>query len=182
MPTELAAETSLSVFDLWVPIAAAWLVTHVLSTLAWMALPHHKPEWSMLPVGPIDESARAHGAKPGGQYVLVDGPTDTKDASTGRGMLIYWTHKPSMGANIGMTLAFFLAAAFTIGYLASLALPRGADALNVFRFTATAGILCHVMAGIPTLIWFRRKCTMDLLDGLAYALATGAAFTLLWPE
>ncbi|MCA9054325.1 MAG: hypothetical protein KDA75_10840, partial [Planctomycetaceae bacterium] len=38
----------MSVFDLWLPILLAGLATHILSTIAWMALPHHKPEWNPL--------------------------------------------------------------------------------------------------------------------------------------
>lgn len=178
----LAPESALSVFDLWLPILVAGIATHVLSTLAWTALPHHKAEWGTLPMGPVDEAARSVGAQPGGQYVLAAGDAATQDPSAGRGMLIYWRHTPSMGANIGMTLGYFLFAAFTIGYLASIAFPRGAAGIDVFRFTATAGVLTHVLAGIPTLIWFRRRCAMDLLDGVAYALATGASFAWLWPR
>ena len=37
-------------------------------------------------------------------------------------------------------------------------------------------------AGIPNVIWFRRKFLMDFLDGVAYALVTGVAFALLWPR
>ena len=38
----------MSVYDLWLPILLAGLATHILSTIAWMALPHHKPEWNPL--------------------------------------------------------------------------------------------------------------------------------------
>lgn len=175
--------TSVDLLDLWLPILAAWLATHVLSTLAWTALPHHKPEWKHLPSeGDIDAALKAAGALPGEQYLLSTGDANDTDPAKCRGMVILWDHTPSMGKNIGMTLLFFLFAATTIGYLASIALTKETSALEVFRFTATAGVLAHVAAGIPTIIWFRRKFLMDLLDGLAYSLATGAAFALLWPS
>lgn len=174
--------TPVSLADLWLPILAAWLAVHVLSTLAWTALPHHKPEWSHLPIeGDLGAALTAAGAEPGQQYLLSTGDSHDNDPGKCRGMVVLWTHTPSMGKNIGMTLGFFLFAALTIGYLASIALPREAAALDVFRFTATAGLLTHAAAGIPTIIWFRRKFLMDLVDGVAYAVATGAAFTLLWP-
>lgn len=176
--------TDLALLDLWLPIVAAGLATHVLSTLAWIALPHHKPEWKHLRLGgAVGEAIRGEALGRGEQYVLTDAEAEgDPDPAKCRGMLILWNHTPSMGANIGMTLAFFFVAAATIGYLASIALVRETPRLDVFRFTATAGLLTHVAAGVPTVIWFRRKFLMDLLDGVAYALATGAAFALLWPN
>lgn len=175
--------TPVSLADLWLPILVAGLATHVLSTIAWTALPHHKPEWGFLPSeGDLDAALKAHGAEPGKQYLLSEGDPDEKDPGKCRGMVILWDHKPNMGKNIVMTLAFFFFAATTIGYLASIALGKETVPVDVFRFTATAGFLTHVLAGIPTIIWFRRKFLMDLLDGLAYSLATGAAFVLLWPQ
>ncbi|TWT96624.1 hypothetical protein Pla108_23930 [Botrimarina colliarenosi] len=173
--------TPVSLADIWLPILVAGLATHVLSTLAWTVLPHHRSEWGHLGFGPIDDAAKSLGAQPDGQYVLTADP-NCKDPSKARGMLIYWPHEPSMGANIGMTLAFFMAAAFTIGYLATIGLHKETPLVDVFRFTATAGVLTHVAAGVPHLIWFRRKWLLDSLDGLAYALATGAAFAWLWPN
>ena len=78
--------------------------------------------------------------------------------------------------------AYWMASALTIGYLATIALHQETSLVDVFRFTATAGVLTHVAAGAPHIIWFRRKFLLDALDGLAYALATGAAFAWLWPN
>jgi hypothetical protein len=174
--------TPVTLADLWLPILVAGLATHVLSTLAWTVFPHHRSEWSHLAFAPINDAAQALGAKPDGQYVLTDDFENCKDPSKCRGMLIYWPHKPSMGANIGMTLAFFMAAALTIGYLATIGLHKETPLVDVFRFTATAGVLTHVAAGVPHIIWFRRKFLLDALDGLVYALATGAAFAWFWPN
>ncbi|TWT46629.1 hypothetical protein [Botrimarina hoheduenensis] len=174
--------TELSIADLWLPMVAAGLATHILSTLAWVALPHHKPEWRKLPLsGAVGQALRTENLQPGAQYMLSDDSASATSTDDCRGMLILWQHTPHMGANIGMTLAFFFAAAATIGYLASIGLRAESPPIDIFRFTATAAALTHVAAGIPSIIWFRRKFAMDLLDGLAYSLATGAAFTLLWP-
>jgi hypothetical protein len=98
-----------------------------------------------------------------------------------RGMLILWESPPHMGAAIGKTLAFFFVAAFVIAYLAALGLPRGATFLDVFRFVTTAGLLTHVAAHFPHVYWFRRRVAMEVLDGVAYAVATGLVFASLWP-
>lgn len=175
--------TPVSLLDLWLPILVAGIAVHVLSTIAWTAAPHHKPEWKPLP---MDDDLLAyldkHATLRGDQYLLSSGEPGDMDPGKCHGMLILWKHKPHMGKNIVMTLTFFLFTAFAIGYLASIALGKETTQLDVFRFTATAAFLTHVCAGIPTIIWFRRKFVMDLLDGLAYSLATGAAFALLWPK
>lgn len=176
--------TDVSLLELWLPIVAAGLATHVLSTIAWIALPHHKPEWKHLRLGgPVGAAIRAENLTRGEQYVLTDAEAEgDPDPGKCRGMLILWNHTPSMGFNIGMTLAFFFFAAATIGYLASIALVKETSQLDVFRFAATAGFLTHAMGGAPTVIWFRRKFLMDFIDGVAFALATGASFALLWPS
>lgn len=40
----------MTVYDLMLPIAATGFANHIMSMLAWMALPHHKQEWQELPV------------------------------------------------------------------------------------------------------------------------------------
>lgn len=175
--------TPVDLLDLWLPILVAWIATHILSTLAWTVLPHHRPEWRHLAKqGPLSDAMAALKTEPGAQYLISEGEAHDLDPGKCRGMLILWKHTPNMGANIGMTAGFFLVAAIAIGYLASIALTPQTSAVDVFRFTATAGLLTHVAAGVPTIVWFRRKFLMDLLDGGAYAFATGAAFALLWPR
>lgn len=177
----------MSVWDLWLPIVVTGVVTHILSTLAWTVLPHHKPEWSGLSLQDgLDEALRTRGAQAGKQFMLHEGEaggdTQSMNPALCRGTLIMWSHTPNMGVNIGLTLAYFFFTAFGIGYLASVAFTGETKPLDVFRFTATAGLLIHAIGGAPSIIWFRRKFLLDWLDGAAYALATGAAFALLWPS
>lgn len=174
----------MSLLELWLPILAAWLSTHVASTLAWTVLPHHKPEWKPITLeGDLASSLRL--TKPGEQYLLNEPGGDGSaggDSARCKGMLILWKHTPNMGKNIGMTLAYFLFCAVTIGYLAGIAFTPATPTVDVFRFTATVALLTHAVGGLPTVVWFRRKFWMDFVDGLVYALATGAAFALLWPS
>ena len=85
------------------------------------------------------------------------------------------------GATAFFLTTFFFVAAFVIAYLASLGLSRGASFLDVFRFVTTAGLLTHCAGQFPGVFWFRRRVAMDLLDGVAYAVATGLIFAALWP-
>ncbi len=168
----------MNVIDLWLPILLAGLATHIASTLAWTVLPHHKPEMKGLGAEKEEELQDwvADSGLPAGSY-LFPFPEDMKECNSDAfkskqgkclGELVLWDQPVNMGAAIGKTLAFFFVAAFTIGYLASIALPVGADKLLVFRFVTTAGLLAHCFAKFPHVFWFPTKVAMSLVDGAAY--------------
>ncbi len=179
----------MTVFDLWLPILLSGLATHVLSTVAWMLLPHHKPEWKRLPVEDEFQNWLDEKGVAADQYLFphthdmqeVKGEVFQRKQAKCRGMLVLWPSPPNMGVNIALTLAFFFVAAFVIGYLASLGLPRGESFLRVFQFVTTAELLTHCAGQFPGVFWFRRRVAMDLVDGAAYAVATGLIFAVLWP-
>jgi hypothetical protein len=179
----------MSVFDLWLPILLSGLATHVISTLAWMVLPHHKPDWKKLPVeDEFQDWLDEKGVSPD-QYLFphTHDPKEMKSDSFKqkqgkcRGMLVLWSTPPNMGVNIAQTLAFFFVAAFLIAYVASLGLSKGASFLDVFRFVTTVALLTYCAGQFPGVFWFRRRVAMDLLDGVAHAVATGLIFAMLWP-
>lgn len=179
----------MSVYELWLPIVATGLATHILSTLAWTVLPHHRPEWQKLPNEDEFHGSLA-GKVPAGQYVFpfaqdnqtVKSEAYQRKAGSCSGMLIIWPSPTNMAKAIGLTFTSFLIVAFVIGYLASLGLARGAEFLKVLQFVSTAGLLAHLSAKFPFVFWFRRKIAMDVLDGAVYALATGLIFAALWPR
>jgi len=181
----------MSVFDLWLPILLAGVGTHVASTVAWMFMPHHKPEWNKLPGDAEDKLLDFVGQNkvPANQYLFpfCDDPKEMSSeeykAKEGRcrGMLILWPTPANMGKAIGLTLAFFFVAAFLIGYLASNARPAGDKFMNVFQFVFTAGVLVHCLGPFPGVFWFRKFFAMEVLDGVVYSLITAAIFAALWP-
>jgi hypothetical protein len=179
----------MSVFDLWLPILLTGLATHVISTIAWMVLPHHKPEWQRLAAEDDFQDWIDRNNVPVGQYVFphthnmeeMKSEAFRKKQGRCRGMLVLWPSPPNMGVNIVLTLAFFFVAAFVIGYLASLGLPPGASFLKVFQFVTTAALLTHCAGQFPGIFWFRRRVAMELADGVAFAIATGLIFAALWP-
>ena len=179
----------MSVIELWIPIVLAGLATHILRTIFWTAMPHHKPEWQSLPNE--DDFFRMQAGKiPAGQYIFpfARDPEVCKSeeykSKIGKctGMLIIWPSPTSMGKAIGLTLVTFMVISFVVGYLASLGVTKGADFMTVFRFVTTAGLLAHISAKFPFVFWFRRKIAMDVLDGIAFALATGLIYAWLWPK
>ena len=179
----------MSVFELALPIALSGLATHVFSVLAWMVLPHHKPEWKVLGVQDQLQDWLEEKGVVADQYVFphttdpAEMQTDAFKArqSKSNGMLVLWPSAPNMGANIAKTLAFFFVAAFSIGYLASLGLPYGASFGDVFRFVVVAGLLTHCAGQFPSVFWFRRRVAMDSLDGVVFAIVTALIFAFFWP-
>ena len=179
----------MTVYDLLVPIAATGFANHIMSMVAWMALPHHKQEWQQLPIEEEFFELIEHKNVPPGQYLfphaaspeVMNSEEYQNKIKRVRGTLLLWERPPHMLASIGMTLTFFLVTAFVIGYLASLALEPGAEFMKVFQFVTTAGLLAHCAGVFPGVFWFKRKVAMDLIDKVAYAIATGVIFAALWP-
>jgi len=180
----------MTAWDLWLPILLAGLATHIASTIAWTLLPHHKPEWNKLPAeeGLLDFLDQNSVAASQYLFPFCDDPKlmsepefKQKMETRCRGMLILWPKPPNMGKAIGLTLAFFLVAAFAIGYLASIAFAPGASMMEIFRLVFMAGLLCHVAGPFPGVFWFRKYVAMEMLDGLVYALITAGIFAGLWP-
>ena len=177
--------------SLWLPILVSGIAAFFASFLAWTVMPHHKGDYAKLP-DEDDFTEAIRGWNVGqGQYMFpycADDPEKMKDPEFQR----RWEEGPSgnlnifpkgnlMTQNMICSFLFFVAASFCIAYLASIAIPLGADFMQVFRFVGTAGILTYCGGGILHGIWFKRKLWTDLVDGVAYGLITGAVFGLLWP-
>jgi hypothetical protein len=180
----------ISVWELWLPIVISGVALFFASAAAWMLLPHHKTEWTGLPNEEVVVNALKGANVPAGQYMFphAKSPEDYKSDEFKRrlqagpnGTLCLWNGMPSMGANMACTVFFFLVTSFVIAYLATMALPAGAEFMRVFQFVGTAGILTYGTANILNGIWFRREMVADIIDGVAFGLITGVIFGLLWP-
>lgn len=171
------------VWDLWLPILLAGLAVHIASTIAWTALPHHKPEWTPLPNEDATLKRLSELGIPAGQYMFPHHGASVEAQKLGcTGFLVKWAQPASMGQNILFTLLYFLFISFTLGYLASIVLPIGAEFKQVFRFVGTAGLLAYCGAINPHAIWFRRKVAMEYVDGVVFALIAAAVFGYFWPK
>ncbi|MHC5024233.1 MAG: hypothetical protein ACYTGG_10040 [Planctomycetota bacterium] len=184
---------SVSVFSLWLPILLAAVVVFIASFLAWMVLPHHKPDFKGLQNE--DEflaGIRARKPEPGqyafpfcDDYAKMKDPEFKKRMDTGpHGMLMVWPGPPNMGKALALTFVFYLVVGFCVAYLASFHLGRGADFMPVFRFTGAAAIMIYTLGFIPNAIWFgrtRRSVVMDVIDCVVYGFLTGLVFAILWP-
>ena len=86
---------------------------------------------------------------------------------------------------LGLWFAYTVAVSLFAAYLGSRSLPAAADGIVVFRLVATVAFLAYAGGAVPNGIWMGkpwRSVAKELLDGLIYAAATGAAFACLWPH
>ncbi len=181
--------------DLWLPIVLSSVAVFLASFLAWVVLPHHKPDFKKLSNedGFLD-ALRANNTPPG-QYMFPDcqredmaDPEKKKHWEAGpHGVLSVWPGVPNMGRNMVLSFVFYLVVAVFVGYIAQVALGNNPDPeyLLVFRVTGTAAVMAYCLGFIPGAIWFAktpRSVLMEVIDGVAYALLTAGFFGWLWPR
>lgn len=181
-----------ALLDLWLPILVSAVAVFFASFLAWMVLPHHKPDFQTLP----DEagflrSLKDHGIGPG---VYIFPGCDHQSMKTEEGKARYkagpWgvlTTQPgpaNFGRNLIVTFVFYVVVSLFVAYIARLAIVGDPGFMPVFRVAGAVGVAAYCLGGIPHGIFFGRTFraqAMDVLDGLVYGLLTGAIFAWLWP-
>ena len=180
--------------QLWLPILVSAAAVWVASAIIWMAMPHHKNDYSRLPdetrfsaaVGPLGLPPGTYGFPFVSNHDETKTPEFKKQWTDGpRGHLSIWPEKVSMARNMLVTFAVFLVVSGLIGYIGSLTLAPGAGFSKVLQVLGTAGVLSYCFAFIPNGVWFgqsARTMTMHVLDGVLYGLGTGAVFAAMWPK
>ena len=91
----------------------------------------------------------------------------------------------NMGKTLGLWYLYTLAIGFFAAYVASRALPPGADSLRVLQLAGATAFIAYAGALWPLSIWYRRSWGTTIrstIDGLIYALLTGGTFGWLWPH
>lgn len=179
---------------LWIPIVVSAIAVVFASVAARVIIGHHNADWKDLPE---EEATAEHLQKSGtapGMYLFPGRrrklTTDLEELRQQRmnsgpwGTVNIWARQPSIGRQLLQTLTFCLVTSVVVGYLGTLALSSGAQFMQVFRVTGTAGILAYAFGGVPNAIWFGthlRSAVMDVIDGVCFGLITGVVFGLLWP-
>jgi hypothetical protein len=181
--------------QLWLPILVAGVAVFVLSALVWTVMPHHKKDWQGMPnEEAVLAAMRASPPKPG-QYAFpfVFDPRLREDPAMkeriARGPNGYFTviptGTPAMGPMMAKSLVFNLVASLLFAYIAWHAMGAGAPFTEVFRIVGATATTSYVLAMAPESIWFGRPWRtfwMQVIDALAYGLATAAIFAWLWPR
>jgi hypothetical protein len=179
---------------LWLPILLSAVAIWIASTMAWIALPHHKQDF----IGLADEDGfmdyiRRSGIEPG-NYLFPDfrdreamkSEKTCKALKEGPvGHLSVWQTPVTMGGKMVATLVVYLVVSTLIAYLTRVAIPGAAPFPKVFQVAATAGILAYCFSFIPNALWFgsyKRTIVATFIDGLVYGAITGAIFAWRWPH
>jgi hypothetical protein len=181
--------------SLWLPVLVAAAAVWIASAIAWMALPHHKKDFSKLPnEDGVADALRKLALEPG-QYMLPYMPDvkDYKDPAIVKRLedgpiALLRVHRngvPKMGANLTLYFLYCFLVTFVTAYVARQTLTYGASFQVVFRLTGTIAVASYAMALIPESIWMWRPWSATIksvCDSIAYGVLTGLIFAWLWPH
>ena len=179
---------------LWLPILLSAVFVHILSGIIHMVLKYHNPDYKKLP---NEDAVRAaiRSANPApGQYIIPNcigqdmNSPEVKQKYAEGPVAVMYLQRPrpmSMGPMLAQWFVFLLVVSFFIAYVASHALPPGAEYLKVFQIVGAVGFLAYAAGVAPSSIWMGKPWSVtwkEVFDGLLYGLVTAGTFGWLWPR
>ena len=181
--------------SLWLPVLVSAALVWIASAIVWMALPHHKSDFSKVPSEDgLADALRKLSLKPG-QYLLpymgdmkqMKDPAFVKRLEDGPIAMFRMRPNgvPTMGKNLTLYFLYCVLVSFVTAYVARHTLSPGAAWAVVFRLTGTIAIASHTLALFPESIWMWRPWTAtwkSACDSIVYGLITGLVFAFLWPH
>lgn len=192
-PALPSTDLLVSTTDLWLPVLVATVAVFLLSMIAWTVAPHHKPE-----ARPLGDERSLFGLIKGQQiapssyyFPYCDASEMKTDEGRRRytegpwGRLMLYSKPPSMGASLLGSFVLYLVVSVALAFLGSETIAPGETFARVMTVMGTGAVLAYTAAVMPQIIWFDRRWKVfaaHLFDGVAYGLATGASFALLWPS
>jgi hypothetical protein len=179
---------------LWLPIVLSAVIVMIGSSVIWMALKYENAEWKPVPgEDQLRDAVRKLNLRAPGQYVFPHmmgegGPQAAmKKVEEGpNGVLLL--RKParfSMTPMLAQAFVFYLVVSFFVAYIASHALPRGAEYLRVFQVAGASAFMAYGFGLVPEAIWFGRtwrSTSKSLFSALIYGCLTAGVFGWLWPR
>lgn len=180
---------------LWLPVLLSAVLVFLMSSVIHMASSWHKSDYSRVPNEDRVMDALRPLTIPPGDYMMPR-PTSTQEMRSpeflekmNKGPVMVFTvlpaGPPAMGTNLVQWFAYSVVVGGFAAYVASRALPPGAEYLSVFRFTGATAFAGYALGLWQMSIWYRRSWTTTIkatVDGLIYALLTAGAFGWLWPR
>jgi len=181
--------------SLWLPVLVAAAAVWIASAIVWMALPHHKKDFSRLPSEDgVADALRKLALKPG-QYMLpyMQDMKDCKDPAVVKRfedgpialLRVSPNGVPKMGKNLTLYFIYCFLVSFVTAYVARHTLTYGASFQDVFRLTGTIAVASYSLALLPESIWMGRPwgaTIKSVCDSIAYGVMTGVIFAWLWPH
>lgn len=180
--------------DLWLPIVLSAVLVFVVSSVIHMALPLHKKDMKKLPDEDKVLAAMRSAGVTAGQYMfpscssMKEMGSPEMLAKMKQGPVGNMIVLPPGGHSIGRSLVQWFVLSLVLGacsgYIAGIALGPGADKALVFRIVSSAALLGYAFSHASDSIWKGLSWGVTarfFVDGLLYALTTGATFAWLWP-
>jgi hypothetical protein len=180
---------------LWLPVVLSAVIVFVVSSLIHMASPWHKGDYPKMPnEDKVRDALRPLGIAPG-DY-MVPRPSSREEMRSPafaeklrQGPVLMLTVMPNrlmpMGKNLALWFVYSAVVGVFAAYVAGSALPPGAPYARVVRLAAVTAFVGYSVALWQMSIWYRRAWSTTVkatVDGLVYALLTGATFGWLWPH
>jgi hypothetical protein len=182
-------------FALWMPIVLSAVFVLVALFLVHGLLGWHRDDMSAVPgEATLLETMRGLNVPPG-EYRFPYGRTTQEMTAPEfvermkRGPVGSMTIQPNGESNMGRQLVLWfvysLVVAVLVAYLTGRTRAPGAPSLEVFRVSGTVAFCCYAVAHWQNWIWWGKGIRYTVtytLDGILYALVTGATFAWLWPH
>ena len=181
--------------ELWLPILVSTVLVFLVSAIIHMVLKYHNSDYTRLPNEDAVRAAIRSGNPAPAQYVIpycpdmkeMEKPENKQKYIEGPVAVVNLMRPgvPNMGKSLGQWFLFLLFVSLFIAYVASHAILRGADYLNVFRIVGAVGFLAYAAGQIQGSIWMGkpwRVAMKEAFDGLVYGLVTAGTFGWLWPR
>ncbi len=179
--------------SLWLPIILATVACFVVSAVIWMASPLHKHDYKDPgdKEGPLMDFLKSQAFAAGVYFVPWCGGAKAKDPEAQArvkagpwAMLHVMPAAPNMGKMLGLWAMHLLIVSLLVAYVASISRAAGAGFLPVFQVATTTSLLAYAGYALPMCIWHGQPWSQlpgRLVDGVTYAVITGALFAGLWP-
>jgi hypothetical protein len=91
---------------------------------------------------------------------------------------------PTMGPALGQWFVLTLVISYLVAYVTGLVAAPGTAHLAVFRIAGTIAFLAYAVSQVQEAIWRAvpwSSAAKTIMDGVVYALVTGAIFAWTWP-
>jgi len=186
---------SVAITQLWMPILLGGFLAWMASAVIHMLFKYHDKDYKELANEDEVSDALRNGSPAPGLYTMpycIDMKKMAEESMVSkfnRGPVamisVFNNGMPPMGKHMLQQISYFVIGGLFIAYLACLAIPAGADYMQVFRFVAATGFVTYGWAVIPFSIWYGHpwaNTARFLLDALFYGLITAGCFAWLWPS
>jgi hypothetical protein len=179
---------------LWLPLLLSSVFVFIASSIIHMLSPWHKNDYPLLKNQDAVMDALRPLAIPPGDY-MIPRPKDRAEMQTPefkekvkKGPVLIMTVMSGefeMGKKMGSWFVYIVVVGLFAAYIASRALPVGANYLHVFRFVGATAFIGYSLALWQMSIWYNRSWATTFkstVDGLIYACLTAGTFGWLWPH